>query len=210
MANTNWDKPLSRFLAGFFTITVDDINNFNKDTWGWTGCNDLLAYETICLSSGDPPLPAPIANAVCGPQVPGTSTTTTTGSSLASLNPCPLNACCDIWGQCGITSDFCTASESATGAPGTAAPNQNGCISNCGSDIVNNADAPPVTYNVGYFEAFNLERSCLNMGADEIPSGYSHVHFAFATITPGFQIDISDSADQWELFVQQTASILQK
>jgi hypothetical protein len=28
----------------------------------------------------------------------------------ADLNPCPLNACCDVWGQCGITPEFCTNS----------------------------------------------------------------------------------------------------
>lgn len=28
-------------------------------------------------------------------------------SNWTNLNPCPLNACCDIWGQCGITNDFC-------------------------------------------------------------------------------------------------------
>lgn len=33
----------------------------------------------------------------------------------AALNPCPLNACCDIWGQCGITQEFCTNTTASGG-----------------------------------------------------------------------------------------------
>lgn len=40
-------------------------------------------------------MPNSVANAICGPQVPGTEAPTD-GQDLASLNPCPLNACCDI------------------------------------------------------------------------------------------------------------------
>jgi chitinase len=50
-------------------LTVDKLNNFNNQTWGWTGCSDLQAGQRICLSSGTPPFPAPIQGAVCGPQV---------------------------------------------------------------------------------------------------------------------------------------------
>jgi hypothetical protein len=62
-------------------------------------------------------MPAPVDAAICGPQVPGTKPPAA-GISLASLNPCPLNACCDIWGQCGTMLEFCTISTSSTGAPG--------------------------------------------------------------------------------------------
>lgn len=41
----------------------------NNETWGWTGCQDLQLGQRICLSTGTPPFPAPVANAVCGPQV---------------------------------------------------------------------------------------------------------------------------------------------
>lgn len=42
------------------------------------------------------------------------------------------------------------------------------------------------------------------MRADQIPSGYSHVHFSFAGITPNFTVDLSGATDQFQLFVQQT------
>lgn len=78
------------------SLTIQNLEDFNSKTWGWTGCSDLLAGIKMCLSTGAPPMPAPISNAVCGPQVPGTSAHS--GVSLASLNPCAINACCDDWG----------------------------------------------------------------------------------------------------------------
>jgi chitinase len=143
-------------LAAAYSITEEDVESYNTDTWGWQGCGNLLAGENICLSSGWPPMPAVISNAVCGPQVNGTATAPH-GTDLATLNPCPLNACCDIWGQCGITSDFCTPTNSTTGAPGTAANGTNGCISNCGTDIIE-GDAPANVFSVGYFEVYDLSR----------------------------------------------------
>jgi hypothetical protein len=107
-------------------------------------------------------MPAPVENAVCGPQVPGTPKPDDM-STLADLNPCPLNVCYNMWAQCGITKQFCIKSPSNTGAPGTAKPESNGCIASCGLDIVNN-DKPPASFmRVGYFEAFNLDRPCLHM-----------------------------------------------
>jgi chitinase len=106
-------------------------------------------------------------NAVCGPQVNNT-VYPASSASWAALNPCPINACCDIFGQCGITSDFCTASQAATGAPGTAAPGSNGCISNCGTEIV--ASSPPSTFaRMGYFEAFNNQR-CVQSSKEASPT----------------------------------------
>ncbi|KAJ5887397.1 hypothetical protein N7495_007438 [Penicillium taxi] len=66
-------------------------------------------------------MPAEVANAVCGPQMPSKQRPAS-GVSLASLNPCPLSACCNKYGQCGINQDFCTEFKSATGAPGISAP----------------------------------------------------------------------------------------
>lgn len=40
-------------------------------------------------------MPAPIANAVCGPQKPDTPTPPK-GTNITELNPCPLNTCCNI------------------------------------------------------------------------------------------------------------------
>ncbi|GKZ66768.1 hypothetical protein AnigIFM50267_000637 [Aspergillus niger] len=113
------------------------IEGYNSETWGWEGCLYLMIDQNICLNSGDPLIPAVVASAACGPQVSGTERPTNR-TALADLNPCPLNASCDIWGECGITNDFCTADSADTGAPGTAQPNSNGCISNCGTNITNN------------------------------------------------------------------------
>ncbi|KAL4946925.1 hypothetical protein BDW69DRAFT_190731 [Aspergillus filifer] len=55
------------------------------------------------------------------------------------------------WGRCGITAEFCTESGSESGAPGTAAAGENGCICNCGTDIVT-SDAPETYRQVAYFE----------------------------------------------------------
>jgi hypothetical protein len=46
-------------------------------------------------------MPAPVANAICGPTVPGTPVPPV-GTNISTLNPCPLNACCDIWGQVSL------------------------------------------------------------------------------------------------------------
>ncbi|ELR01625.1 hypothetical protein VC83_00843 [Pseudogymnoascus destructans] len=86
----------------------------------------------ICLSTSDPPMPPSQEGVVCGPQKPGTKQPTD-ATKLADLNPCALNTCCDIWGQCCITAEFCTGT--GTGNPGTAKPGTNGCISNCGTKM---------------------------------------------------------------------------
>lgn len=82
-------------LAAANSLTIAEIESFNNDTWAWEGCDadKFQAHQYICLSKGDPPMPAEVANAVCGPQKPGTQQPAS-GVSLASLNPCPLNACC--------------------------------------------------------------------------------------------------------------------
>ena len=85
-------------IAAANSLTVDQIGKFNNNTWAWNGCSDLWVGTIICLSSGTPPMPAPVANAVCGPQVPGT-TAPPAGTNISTLNPCPLNACCDVFGQ---------------------------------------------------------------------------------------------------------------
>ncbi|OKL55218.1 hypothetical protein UA08_09514 [Talaromyces atroroseus] len=178
-------------LAATYDITVDDIETWNNETWGWTGCTDLIIGDLICLSSGYPPMPAPIANAECGPQVPNTPTAPV-GSNFSTLNECPLNACCDIWGECGTTAEFCTISYSSTGNPGTAAKNQNGCISNCGTDIITST-APARQYTIAYFEGFNWQRPCLNGGVQTLnTSAYTHVHMGFATINPDWSINTTD------------------
>lgn len=86
-------------IAAAYSITMEELEVYNQKTWGWNGCNNnVWAKSIICLTSGSPPMPPPVNGAVCGPQVPGTNRPTE-GTDIASLNPCPLNACCDVWGQ---------------------------------------------------------------------------------------------------------------
>lgn len=39
-------------IAAENSITTDDIENFNKDTWGWQGCGNVQLGQIICLSTG--------------------------------------------------------------------------------------------------------------------------------------------------------------
>lgn len=185
-------------IASANDLIQKDLEDFNKETWGWMGCDSLQAQQRICLSKGDSPMPAVVDNAVCGPQVAGTEKPTD-GTKLVDLNPCPLKACCNIWGQCGIIDDFCTVTKSPTGAPGTAKKGTDGCISHCGTDIVNNDDGPDQFIKIGYFEAWNNERDCLNMDVTSFDSStYTHLHFAFAEITSSYDVDISRVEDQFK------------
>jgi chitinase len=186
-------------LAATYTITVDDIESYNLDTWGWMGCGLLFADMNICLSSGYAPMPAVISNAVCGPQVNGTATVPH-GTDLSTINQCPLNACCDKWGQCGITSEFCTQVNSTINAPGTSANGTNGCISNCGTHIIE-SDAPSEYFTIGYFEGFDLERACLRPLITEIDTtNYTHIHMSFATLNADFSFNISSIETQMDAF----------
>jgi chitinase len=157
-------------IASKNSITVNMINDRNKMTWGWLGCSSLVIGASICVSTGSPPMPAAMQNAICGPQVPGTLKPSDM-SHIEKLNPCPLNACCNIWGQCGITKDFCVQSPSGTGAPGTAKTGSNGCISSCGTNIINNAEKVTSFMKIGYFEAWNIGRKCLHMRVSHLFDG---------------------------------------
>lgn len=184
-------------IAAANGLKIADLETFNKKTWGWSGCKRLFVGINMCLSKGHPALPAPIKNAQCGPQKPGTKAPKP-GSDFSKLNPCPLNACCNVWGQCGTTKDFCT--KSSLGPPGTSKPGQNGCVSNCGTDIVNN-DKPPAQFKkIGYFEAWSEERPCLHMDMDNVPKGLTHIHFAFADVGPGFSVSAARVKKQFEKF----------
>jgi len=211
-----------QLIASSNGLTVDELKEFNNGkTWGWNGCDNLQLGINICLSDGDPPMPAPVSNAVCGPTVPGSSPPTYAGDTLADLNPCPLNACCNIWGQCGLTVDFCIESESETGNPGTSAPGENGCISNCGMDIVNNSTAPGQFKTIGYFEGWNVEsRECLRMHVSRANTNkegserawrYRTIHFAFAEITPDLEVHIPDNSKaQFDAFLKDEVFPYQK
>ncbi|RAK99289.1 glycoside hydrolase family 18 protein [Aspergillus ibericus CBS 121593] len=182
-------------IAATYSITVDDINTFNKDTWAWNGCTRLYPHNVICVSTGNPPMPASVSNAICGPQVPGTPTPPS-GKNISLLNECPLNACCDVWGQCGTTAGFCT--NTGTGAPGTAAPGTNGCISNCGTNIV--LSSPPATYrSIGFYEGFNLQRPCLYQDISQLDtSAYTHIYFSFGVLSSSYVVQIPNLTTTYE------------
>ncbi|EGE06693.1 chitinase [Trichophyton equinum CBS 127.97] len=163
----------------------DDLENFNKKTWGWNGCSNVWVGTIACLSIGRPPFPPPIANAVCGPQVPG-SKIPTDDSDIASLNPCPLNACCNFWGQYGTTEKFCENSAGNT-APGT-----NGCISNCGISIVSGTRDESFI-RLGYFKGYNFSSPLYQNTLRVDASQYTHLHFAFGSITPGYEVNTGDT-----------------
>lgn len=74
------------------SITVENIESWNGQTWQFLGCDNLQVGQVICVSSGASPMPAAVEGAVCGPQVPGTAIPSNMSDpgALESLNPCPL------------------------------------------------------------------------------------------------------------------------
>ncbi|KAH7317180.1 hypothetical protein B0I35DRAFT_504621 [Stachybotrys elegans] len=180
-------------------ITEEDIYTCNKEMYGFGGC-DLFPGQRICVGPGKPRMPEENPDAECGPTKPGTKAPTG-DQKVEDLSPCPLKACCNIWGKCGIDSDFCVPTESKTGNPGTAAPRTNGCVQNCGMEL--KPGSPPAQFiKVGYYEAWNHERPCLHMTPQQIPSGYTHIHFSFAEITPSFGVSLGRLGDVFEEFKQ--------
>ncbi|KAG6360417.1 hypothetical protein INS49_011477 [Diaporthe citri] len=192
-------------------ITTDDLEKYNKKTWGWGGCGNLQLNTRICISSGNPPLPEPVKDAACGPVKPGT-TMPGPGTDLASLNPCPLNSCCSVYGFCGTTEEFCrpVPKGQAPGAPQP--PGGPNCISNCGMDIVNNKEPPKEFVKVGYFEGYGVSRPCNRVSIRTVDmSKYTHIHFAFATVTKdSYQVDMGPTINQFSEFkkIKGTKKIL--
>lgn len=83
-------------LSGEYSLSHDLLDEYNAKTWGWNTCKNFLFKETVmCLSKGRPPFPATLPNAVCGPQKPN-SVDPKDDSDISKMNPCPLNACCNI------------------------------------------------------------------------------------------------------------------
>ncbi|KAK6953668.1 hypothetical protein Daesc_005973 [Daldinia eschscholtzii] len=188
-------------------LSASEVEDFNKvKTWGFDSCANLGLGVRICLSDGDAPLPAPQKGAICGPTVPGTEQPPT-GSNISDLNPCPLNACCNIWGQCGITGEFCVPTTGKFGNLGTGPPGSNGCASSCGREIVNNGEAPGSFISVGYYESWNMDRPCLTMKAKSIAGlKYTHVHWGFGKIASDMSVTINDTYKQWDDFKSLSAS----
>ncbi|KAL2862689.1 uncharacterized protein BJX67DRAFT_292234 [Aspergillus lucknowensis] len=183
-------------------LTNKEIEEFNNGTtWGWNGCGDLNYGINICLSKGDPPMPAPVSNAQCGPTKPGTKKPDD-DTKLEDLNPCPLNVCCNIWGQCGISEDYCLEERGPADNPGTSPEGKNGCVASCGLNITNNDDKPASQKRIGYYESWNFDRPCLNQRVRSVDSNtYTHLHWAFASInTDDWTVKINDTYKQWDDF----------
>ncbi|PVH96168.1 glycoside hydrolase family 18 protein [Periconia macrospinosa] len=140
-------------LVETYHTTVQAIEDSNKKTRGWAGCDGIQWGMNICLGHGNPPFPANSPEAICGPQMNNTEKPTDY-TKWPGLNPCPLNACCDVWGQCGTMAQFYPDTRAPTGNDGTeGGPGENGCISNCGTKIV--AGSPPAKFERVYIS--NLE-----------------------------------------------------
>ncbi|KAF6800258.1 Killer toxin subunits alpha/beta 6 [Colletotrichum musicola] len=130
-------------IAAFHGLTLDELKVLNENTWGFSGCENLSAGVELCLSKGSPPMPVPISNAVCGPQKPNTPAPSyRSPENLAKLNPCPLEACCNNWGQCGTTKEFCEAPPR-----GSKVGTMPGCIQNCGIDVFENSEPAILVYD---------------------------------------------------------------
>lgn len=189
-------------IAASNGLTQKELESFNDGkAWGWHGCKNIFRDTIICLSKGDPPMPAHINGVACGPQKPNGDKIegAVNIANMAKMNPCPLNACCNIHGFCGTLEDFCTVTGDK---PGTVRPGTNGCISNCGTEIVNNEEPPSNFIKIAYFEAWNHDRECLHMDVDEIDgSRFTHLHFSFIDISPTFEIYVADNIKkQFERF----------
>ncbi|KAF4505245.1 hypothetical protein G6O67_007215 [Ophiocordyceps sinensis] len=193
-------------IADNHGLGIKDIEDMNSKTWGWTGCSRLMIGQTICLSKGNTPMPGQLEGLACGPQKPGTRKPSAAfdGWDLAKLSPCPLNACCSGWGYCGTTTEHCTDSPADSGAPGAFEPGTNGCISNCGTDIVGNESTPDAFGRLYYFQGYNGNRGCMNMDVTQVEDaakGITHLHFAFAGITEDFKVHIpAEAREQFDKF----------
>jgi spore germination protein YaaH len=153
-------------------LTNAQLESFNTKTWGWLGCADLQLQLNICLSTGTPPKPTANPLSTCGMIAPGNLYNST----------CPLNACCSQFGFCGVTSEFCTKTTSATNNPGTV-----GCQSNCGMTYKATSGPPSEFIKIGYWEEFQWKRPCMNLDGQGLQNmvnqnNYTEIHYSFAVI----------------------------
>ncbi|KAF2416034.1 glycoside hydrolase [Tothia fuscella] len=180
-------------------ITLQELESMNRKTWGWNGCEKLFPNTKLCVSEGQPPFPLANPDAICGPTKPGTRNPPGSKSAdWGKLNQCPLKACCNIWGNCGTTEDFCL--DKSAEPPGSST-GLNGCVANCGLAIINNRKVPAQFRHIGYYEAWNFDRPCLHVDVEDIRAvKYTHVHFAFPEITDDYRVDLGKLQSQFDKF----------
>ncbi|CAO3628090.1 unnamed protein product [Cunninghamella echinulata] len=160
-------------IAADHGLSVDQLLQYNQQTWGWLGCENLQLDMNICISSGTPPRPTPDPTATCGMTAPG---------DLYGKG-CPLNACCSQWGYCGVSEEFCATKTSVTNNPGTT-----GCQSHCEIGYHANTGPPSEFIKIGYYETWNLNRACSRMDMTQLQTlidqeHYTHIHYAFGVIS---------------------------
>ncbi|KAK4143425.1 glycoside hydrolase superfamily [Dichotomopilus funicola] len=87
------------------------------------------------------------------------------GPEWSQATNCPLNVCCSKFGFCGTTADFCDGKTvPSPQCPGGKSADQR---------------------TIGYYEGWNLGRSCGRMAPEDIPLGYyTHINYAFALVNP--------------------------
>jgi hypothetical protein len=93
------------------------------------------------------------------------------------------------WDECttvGHNQEASADTSSTTGAPGTAAAGTNGCISNCGTNILT-LGLPANFMKLAYFKAYDRSQPCLSSSVTSLGSNeYTYVYLAFASITSDF------------------------
>ncbi|KAJ2655056.1 hypothetical protein IWW48_005743 [Coemansia sp. RSA 1200] len=173
-------------IGGYYGLTIDQIDGFNlKDstsfggTWGYRGCSNLQPGN-ICISKGTSgPVPAKSADpeVQCGPTASGNGTNI----------KCPLNVCCNEWGHCGLTSEFCDIVPDVN-------PGVKGCQDECDRDFIM-SDPPSQFISVGYFESWNIQWPCLNTRISKQKlDQYTHIHYSFADIGMDLKITLDEYA----------------
>lgn len=186
-------------IGGQYGLTIEQIDNFNLKnstsfggTWGFRGCQNLQPGR-ICVSKGDKgPIPALQKDAqgnpvVCGPTASGNGTNV----------KCPLNACCNEWGQCGLTPEFCDTVPNVN-------PGVKGCQDNCGMEYKPNSPITLFPMKIAYYESWNSNRPCQTMNIDTLQSmiyaeKYTHVHYAFGVISD-YNAVVNDT-ETWQKFL---------
>ena len=77
---------------------------------------------------------------------------------------CPLNVCCSEFGFCGTTEEFCSS----------------GCQSGCEQPGSGASDSNVQERIIGYYEAWNHDKSCMGMKIKQIPvESLTHVNCMF-------------------------------
>jgi hypothetical protein len=117
---------------------------------------------------------------------------------------CPLNVCCSQYGFCGTTSEFCDEGENDDDG------NPTGCQSNCDQPSSGAADGDVQKRIIGYYEVWNHNKMCINMGIDDIPvESITHLYYSFGYIMPEtFEIVPMDDGGDSEAVSEFTFSAI--